>query len=80
MVGSELAIMPVFPSDTDPEMEDELSRLQPLPTPVSPMSAPASLRVVESPSDYPAPAVPVGCLSCMGVSWSRQGGELCGDI
>ena len=74
MVDSEPAVMSEFSSDTDPDMEDELCRFQPLPAPVLPTNASmrmvespshypastnASMRMVESPSHYPASAVPV---------------------
>ena len=56
MVGSEPAVMSVFSSDTDPDIADKLRHLQPLLTPVSPVSASPSLA---SQSCYPAPAVPI---------------------
>ena len=59
MVDSEPAVMSVFSSDTDPDMEDEIARFQPLQVPVSPVSPNASMGVRESPSRYRAPAVPI---------------------
>ena len=52
-----------FSSDTDPDLADVLCKLQPLPAPVLPVSASLSL---ESPSSYPAPAVPIESLARMG--------------
>ena len=59
MGDSEPVIMSEFSSDTDPDMEDELCRLQPLQAPVSPLSTTTSVGVMTSQSRYPAPAVPV---------------------
>ena len=59
MGDSELAIMSEFSNDTDPDMENELCRLQPLQVPVSPLSTTTSVGVMSSPSPYPASAVPV---------------------
>ena len=55
MVGSEQGVMSIFSSDTDADLEDELSHLQ---APVSPVSVVASVGVMESPSRYLDPAVP----------------------
>ena len=72
-------IMSVFSSDTDPDMEDERCRFQPLPEPVSPLSTSASMRVVEWPLHYQALPVPVvsSAVSSAWVSPGRQGGEFC---
>ena len=59
MIVSEPGIMSEFSSDTEADLEDELRQLQPLPATVAPVSTVPSLRWVESPSSYPAPAVPV---------------------
>ena len=59
MWDSEPAIMSEFSSDTDPYMEDELCRFQPLQAAVSPLSTTTEMGVMTSPSHYPAPAVPV---------------------
>ena len=56
MLSSEPAVMSSFSSDMDPDLTDVLRKLQPLPAPVSPVSASQSM---ESPSGYPAPAVPI---------------------
>ena len=55
---SEPAIMSEFSSDTDPDLEDELCRFQPLQAAVSPLSTTSIMGVMTSPSRYPAPAVP----------------------
>ena len=55
----ELAIMSEFSSDTDPDLEDAICRFQPLQAAVSPLSTTSIVRVMTSPSRYPAPAVPV---------------------
>ena len=59
MIVSELGVISEFSSDTEADLEDKLRQLQPLPAPVSPVSTVPSLRQVELPSSYPAPAVPV---------------------
>ena len=51
--------MSEFSSDPDPDLEDEICRFQPLQAAVSPLSTTSILRVMTSPSRYPAPAVPV---------------------
>ena len=51
--------MSEFSSDAEPDLKDELRQVQPLPAPVSPVSAVPSLRQVELPSSYLAPAVPI---------------------
>ena len=58
MVDSEPAVMSIFSSDTDPDMEDELARFQPLQAPVSHVSPNASMGVRELPSRYRAPVAP----------------------
>ena len=60
MGDSEPVIMSEFSSDTDPDMEDELCRFQPLQAPVSPLSTTTSVGVMASPSCYPAPTISVG--------------------
>ena len=59
MRDSEPAIMCEFSSDTDPDLEDELCRFQPLQAAVSPLSTTSVMGVMTSPSRYLAPAVPV---------------------
>ena len=59
IMDSELAIISEFSSDEDLDLEDELLQVQPLSAPVSPASTVPSLRQVESPSNYNAPAVPI---------------------
>ena len=59
MIVSEPGVMSEFSSHTEADLEDKFSWLQPLPAPVLPLSTVLSLRRVESPSSYPAPAVPV---------------------
>ena len=59
MIVSEPGVMSEFSSDLEADLEDELRQLQPLSAPVSPVSTVSSLRPVESPSSYPASAVPV---------------------
>ena len=61
MIVSELGVMSEFSTDTEADLEDKLRQLQllPVPAPMSPVSTVPSLRWVESPSSYPAPAVPV---------------------
>ena len=56
---SEPASMSEFSSDTDPDLEDEICRFQPLQTAVSPLSTTSMVGVRTSPSQYPAAAVPV---------------------
>ena len=51
--------MSEFFSDAEPDLEDKFRQVQPLPAPVSPVSTVPSLRKVESPSNYPALAVPI---------------------
>ena len=58
MLVSEPEVMSVTSSNSEADLEDELRQLQLLPAPVSPVSTVLSLRRVESPSSYPAPAVP----------------------
>ena len=58
MADSEPAIMSEFSSDTDPDIEDELCRFQPLQAPVSPLST-TTVGVMASPARYLAPALPV---------------------
>ena len=48
-----------FSSDTDPGLEDGICRFQPLQAAVSPLTATSIVGVMTSPSQYPAPAVPV---------------------
>ena len=55
---SEPAVMSEFSSDTDPDLEDELCRFQPLQAAVSPLSTTSIMGVMTSPSRYPAPVVP----------------------
>ena len=43
IMDSEPAIMSEFSSDVDPDLEDELHQVQPLPAPVSPVSTVLSL-------------------------------------
>ena len=45
------------------DLEDELRQLQPLPASVSPVFTVSSLPRVELPSNFSAPAVPVGSLT-----------------
>ena len=59
MLVSEPVVMSQFSSDSEADLEDELRQLQTLLAPVSMVSTVSSLRRVESPSSYPAPAVPV---------------------
>ena len=59
MMDSAPTIMSESSSDTEPDLEDELCQLYPLPAPVSPVSTVPSLRHVESPLSYPAPVVPI---------------------
>ena len=56
---SEPVIMSKFSSNTDPDMEDELCRFQPLQAAVSPQSTTIEMGVMTVPSHYPAPAVPL---------------------
>ena len=58
-MDSEPAIMSEFSSDVDPYLEDELRQVQPLPAPMSLVSSVPSLQQVETPSNYPATAVPI---------------------
>ena len=57
MIVSEPGVMSEFSSE--PDLEDKLCQLQSLPAPMSLVSTVPSLRWVELPSSYPAPAVPV---------------------
>ena len=67
MMCSELALMSTFSSDTDPDLTDVQRKLQPLPAPVSPVSASRSLEIflaydillLDSAADQPQLAVPL---------------------
>ena len=65
--------MSEFSSDTDPDMEDELCRFQPLQAALSPQSTTIEMGMMTSPSHYPAPAVPVVPSA---VSYARVSPEL----
>ena len=59
MLGPEPGVMSMSSNESEADLEDELRQLQPLPAPVSQVSTVLSLRWVESPSNYQAPAVAV---------------------
>ena len=71
MRDSEPAIMSEFSSGTDPDMEDELCRFQPLKAAVSPLSTTSVMGVITA-----VPCRALGSLLCAGVSGTDPGGVL----
>ena len=68
MVDSKPAVMSVFSSDTDPDMEDKLSQFQPLQVPVLLVFPNASMGVMESPLSG------AGCArSAVSLAWVSPG-------